>query len=280
MTSDLETVLLRVFVTSARAGSISRAAKVLGQSQPALSQQLRKLERSVGQPLLHRAATGVVLTTAGERLMPYAERILSLSAQARTATGQALSGRCGVGLIEDLMPGRLSQALADFARLNPDARLELISLPGPAMREAFTTGRVQLALCDTSYFLEPPRWTVRLPLVWAAGPGFDPKSDPLPLVMFSQPCNWRAPVLDALEQAGREWHVTFESTALSGVQAAVHAGLGVAPLLPANLEPGLTCPAPDGLPTLPDVELGLVRRPGTEGDPLVDVVEGLLRSVI
>lgn len=89
----LETSLLWMFVSCARSGSISRAAAALGYSQPALSQQLRRLERSVGQPLLHRTATGVSLTRAGEALLPYAERILALSAQALTAAGQTVTGR-------------------------------------------------------------------------------------------------------------------------------------------------------------------------------------------
>lgn len=277
MGHDLETALLRAFLTAARAGSISRAATALGRSQPTLSLQLRKLERLVGEPLLHRAATGVVLTKAGETLLPYAERILTLSAQARQAPRQALTGHCGVGLIEDLAAAPLSQALADFGRIHPGATLELVSVPGPAMRGAFTTGRVHLALCDPSYLPEPPRWTVRLPLAWAAGPGIDVDIDPLPLVLFSQPCRWRPPLLNALEAAGRTWRIAFESTSLAGVKAAVRAGLGVAALLPANLDPST---AVAGLPDLPDVEVGLVRRSGTEGDPLIDAVEAVLRHLV
>jgi DNA-binding transcriptional LysR family regulator len=276
MATDLETALLRAFLTAARAGSISRAAVALGHSQPALSQQLRKLERAVGQPLLHRTTSGVAPTRAGEMLLPYAERILALSAQALQAPRQALSGHCGVGLIEDLAVAPLPQALAEFSRVHPDASLELVSVPGPAMREAFTSGRVHLALCDTSYLPEPPRWTVRLPLAWAGGPGIDPDVDPVPLILFSQPCQWRGLLLDALHDAGRTWRVVFESTTLAGVKAGVRAGVGVAALLPANLDPGT---ALSGLPSLPDVELGLVRRSGTEGDPLVDAVEAVLRGL-
>lgn len=276
MASDLETALLRAFLTAARAGSISRAAAALGHSQPALSQQLRKLERAVGEPLLHRTATGVALTRAGETLLPYAERILALSAQALRAPREALTGHCGVGLIEDLAVAPLPQALADFGRVHPGATIELISAPGPGMREAFTTGRLHLALCDPSYLPEPPRWTVRLPLAWVAGPGIDVGIDPLPLVLFSQPCRWRAPLLDALDAAGRTWRIVFESTSLAGVRAAVRAGLGVTALLPANLDAGETVA---GLPDLPDVELGLVRRSGTEGDSLVDAVEAVLRQL-
>src|ERR1044071_7853691 len=108
MVRDLETALLRSFVTAVRAGSISRAATALGQTQPALSQQLRKLESTVGGPLLHRSPSGVRPTRAGEELLPYAERILSLSAQALSETGRALTGHCGVGLLEDLAASRLA----------------------------------------------------------------------------------------------------------------------------------------------------------------------------
>ncbi|MDF3299445.1 LysR substrate-binding domain-containing protein [Streptomyces tropicalis] len=277
MTTDLETALLRAFVTSVKAGSISRAATALGHSQPALSQQLRRLERVVGQPLLHRAATGVSLTTTGEALMPYAERILALSSQALQVSRSTLDGHCGVGLLEDLATPVLTSALAEFTHFHPDITLELVSLPGPAMREAFVSGRVDLALCDPAYLPEPSRWTARMPLVWAQGPGIDIAADPLPLVLFSQPCRWRDPVLQTLERSGRRWRVVFESTSLAGVQAAVRAGLGVSALLPPNLEPGTVAPS---LPELPEVEFGLVRSSATEGDRLVDAVETLLRRLV
>ena len=279
MAADLETILLRAFVTAARAGSISRAAAALGHTQPALSQQLRKLERTIGHPLLHRTSTGVSPTPAGEALLPYAERILALSAQALADARRNLAGHCGIGLIEDLATARLPQVLADFARLHPGTTLELMTLPGPAMAAAFTAGRIHFALCDTAYLSVPPRWTVRLPLVWAVGPGFDQTLDPLPLVLFAQPCRWRAMVLDTLERAGRSWRIAFESTGLAGVQAAARAGLGAAAMMPANLDTGLTA-STVGLPPLPDVELGLVRRPGTDGDPLLDAVEALLRRLV
>ncbi|WP_328940588.1 LysR family transcriptional regulator [Streptomyces sp. NBC_00250] len=277
MGSDLDMAQLRVFVSCTRSGSISRAATALGHSQPALSQQLRRLERTVGQPLLHRAATGVTLTKAGEALLPYAERILALSTQALGATGPAIQGHCGVGLLEDLTTAPLPQALADFTRMNPRATLELISGPGPVLREAYGQGRIHLALCDPSYLPEPPRWTVRLPMTWAAAPSLDTTLDPLPLVLFSQPCRWRQPLLDSLEAAGRGWRTAFESTNVPGVRAAVRAGLGAAALLPATVEPGT---AVHGLPALPDVELGLIRRPGTEGDTLVDAVEAVLKRLV
>jgi DNA-binding transcriptional LysR family regulator len=280
MAPDLETALLRSFVTAVRAGSISRAAAALGRTQPALSQQLRKLERAVGSPLLHRAPSGVSPTRAGEELLPYAERILALSAQALAETGRALTGHCGVGLLEDLAASRLSQALADLARLHPGATLEVLSLSTAAMREAYDTDRVQLVLDEVPDLPWPPRWTVRLPLVWAVGQGVATDADPLPVVLFSNTCAWRTAVLETMEGTGRRWRVAFESNSLAGVLAALRAGLGVAALLPANLEPAMACHDAAALPALPDVELGLARHPGTEGDALIDAVETALRRMI
>lgn len=280
MARDLETALLRSFLTAVRAGSISRAATALGQTQPALSQQLRKLESIVGRPLLNRSPSGVTPTGAGEELMSYAERILSLSAQALAESGRALTGHCGVGLLEDLAASHLSQALADLARLHPGATLEVLSFSSTAMREVYDAGRVQLVLDAVPDVPAPPRWTVRRPLVWGMGQGVDLAADPLPVVLFSSPCSWRTSVLEALEGTDRRWRVAFESSSLVGVLAAVRAGLGVAALMPANLDPVMVCHDADGLPTLPDVELGLARHPRTVGDPLIDAVETALRRTI
>jgi DNA-binding transcriptional LysR family regulator len=280
MAKDLEIALLRSFVTAVRAGSISRAATALGHTQPALSQQLRRLEGVVGRPLLYRSASGVLPTRAGEELLPYAERLLSLSAQALSETGRALTGHCGVALLEDLAASQLPQALADLARLHPGATLEVLSITTAAIRDAYDAGRVHLVLDEAVDVPGPPRWTVRRPLVWAIGQGVDVAADPLPVVLFSNTCAWRTAVVETLDRADRRWRVAFESNSLVGVLAALRAGLGVAALMPVNVEPAMAFHDLDALPALPDVELGLARHPRTEGDPLIDAVENALRRTI
>ncbi|MGQ5263795.1 LysR substrate-binding domain-containing protein [Micromonospora sp. ZYX-F-536] len=183
-------------------------------------------------------------------------------------------------MLEDLAAAQLPQALADLARLHPGATLEVLSVSNAAMREAYDAGRVQLVLDAVPDIPAPPRWTVRRPLVWAVGHGVDVTVDPLPVVLFSNPCFWRTSVLESLEGAGRRWRVAFESNSLVGVLAAVRAGLGVAAVMPANLEPVMACHDADALPVLPDVELGLARHPRTEGDPLIDAVETALRRMV
>ena len=72
---------LRLLVTVAERGSFTQAAEALHISQPAVSAQVRELERRYGQPLLERQARGVRLTEAGRLAVSYAERILGLTTE-------------------------------------------------------------------------------------------------------------------------------------------------------------------------------------------------------
>jgi DNA-binding transcriptional LysR family regulator len=67
---------LRYFVAVARAGNFTRAAEQEGVTQPALSQQVQKLEVSLGVQLFERRGRSVRLTRAGERLLPQARWLL------------------------------------------------------------------------------------------------------------------------------------------------------------------------------------------------------------
>ena len=68
---------LRYFVATAESGSVSRAAERCFVAQPSLSQQLKKLEQSLGTTLFDRLGRGLVLTDAGRALLPRARRILA-----------------------------------------------------------------------------------------------------------------------------------------------------------------------------------------------------------
>ena len=282
MAIDIDTGLLRGFLASARLGSISRAALALGRTQPALSQQLRRLEDILGEAVLERRANGVALTAAGAALLPYAERILALSGEALAGAPRGrLAGRCSVGVLEDFTGNALPAAFADFGRLHPETTLELVSLNGRATRAALEDGRVQLALCEADYLDPPLRWSKRLPLLWAASETFDTNLDPLPLLMFPEPCRWRSLILAALGAAGRRWRIAFESGSLIAVSAAARAGLGVTALLPVTMGYGIVTPALfPPLPPLPEIEIGLARRPDSENNPLTDAVEALLKQLL
>jgi DNA-binding transcriptional LysR family regulator len=74
---------IQVFVASAETGSFSKAARRLHLSQPAVSQQIRSLERYLRTKLFRRTSRGVTLTNAGKALLPMARELLSLSHRIR-----------------------------------------------------------------------------------------------------------------------------------------------------------------------------------------------------
>src|ERR1700692_1495728 len=78
---DLE--LLRSFVSVVDAGGFTRAGERVHRTQSTVSQQIKRLEDDVGQPLLNRSGKDVTPTEAGERLLSYARRLLSLAEEAR-----------------------------------------------------------------------------------------------------------------------------------------------------------------------------------------------------
>src|SRR5260370_5250135 len=78
---DLE--LLRSFVSVVDSGGFTRAGERVHRTQSTVSQQIKRLEEDVGQPLLNRTAKDVTPTEAGERLLSYARRLLALAGEAR-----------------------------------------------------------------------------------------------------------------------------------------------------------------------------------------------------
>lgn len=89
---------LRGFVTVARTGSFTRAAEELLLSQPALSLQVKALEKSVGEPLFERQGRRLLLTPAGHVMLKRAEQILGLVQQAGEEV-QSLKGLTGGRLV-------------------------------------------------------------------------------------------------------------------------------------------------------------------------------------
>lgn len=275
---------LRCFVASVRAGSMTRGAAALGTSQPALSKRIQRLERLVRKPVLLRDRRGTTPTAAGEVLLAYAERLLAIHDEARSTTRSGAAptpGRRTLGLLEDLAITSLPTTLADFGALHPEVDLEVVVGTAAALRRLAERGRLDLALGDPTVMPEAAvRWKRQVDLVWSFTSNLDTSQDPLPLVLFSRPCRWRQPLLDALNHHGRQWRIAFQSTSVHAVQAAIGAGIGVGALLPTNA-PRLPRPAElAGLPPAPTVEIAVSRRAGTEHDAAVSSLEALLvRSV-
>ena len=123
---------LRVFLAIARAGQILGAAKKLGLDQATASRRLSALENDLGATLFQRHTTGVVVTPAGERLLPIAERMESEAMAAQSLIGQsdvALSGTVRIGAPDGFGNFFLAPLLAEMADTHPELRIQLVPIP-------------------------------------------------------------------------------------------------------------------------------------------------------
>ncbi len=116
---------LQVFLAVAREQSFSRAAEKMFRTQPAVSIVIRKLEESVGQPLVIRGARQIKLTDAGELLRDYAERLLNLRGEITKGMEDLKSlgrGELRLGVNESAIHALLP-VLARYHKLYPGVRL-------------------------------------------------------------------------------------------------------------------------------------------------------------
>ena len=265
ITFDLD--VLRSFVLGVDLGSFAKAADRLGRSTSAVSAQLKKLEDQIGAPILRKAGRGMVPTAAGETLLGYARRLMELNDEAAAAVrGVDLEGSVSLGMQEDFGEHILTEVLGRFARAHPKIRISASVARNSELLDQLARGRYDLALTWDAGVTTPHAQAIgRLPMRWIGSPDHPPLpptlQDPLPLVVFDAPCLMRSAALAALEHAGIPWRVAFTSPSLSGIWAAVAAGLGVTVRteigLPAQLRAfEQEMPA---LPRLPMVGLSLHR---------------------
>ena len=228
----LDLDLLRTYVAVVDAGGFTRAGSRVHRTQSTISQQIRKLEEDLGQRLLDRLGGSVTPTEEGEKLLFYARRLLTLSAEARAALNEPGSQTVvRLGIPEDFAGRPLTDLLSGFANSYPHIRLDTTSGWSSALRRLLDADELDLSLVkrDVGDGRCLARWPERL--IWVAGWKLDLDIDPLPLALFPQGCIYRQRAVGGIEGLGRRWRVAYVGQGLAGVQAAVASGLGVG-LLP------------------------------------------------
>jgi LysR family nitrogen assimilation transcriptional regulator len=244
---------LRYFVTIVDAGSFSRAAHVAHVAQPALSQQIADLEALLGVTLLQRSARGVRATAAGERLYAEARAILRRVEhlpEIVRGQGEDIEGSVRIGMSSTLAAVLGGPIMAACRAALPKVQLKVSSAASVQLAACIREQTLDLAvlfedkpLCSG---VRIPLFRQRLHLVRRASesPGhgtirFDELAE-VPLVLPELPNVTRIALDRAFAQAGLVPHVAAETDLVTGMFAAVQAGVGdaVLPLGAAEQLPG------------------------------------------
>jgi DNA-binding transcriptional LysR family regulator len=150
---------LAYFVAIAEERNFTRAAERIPIAQPAISQQIRRLEAELGERLFLRDRRGIRLTPAGEALLPHARTALQAAEGGREAVaalGGLLTGRLTVGLVHPLPDRRFPRLLGAFHRTYPRIELTLLEDQTDALLAALAAGELHAALVGLGRYDRPP----------------------------------------------------------------------------------------------------------------------------
>ncbi len=261
----LDLVLLRTFTGVVETGGFTAAAERLYLAQSTVSAHMARLEHIIGCQLLQRGRRQAAPTPAGERLLAHARQMLRQNAMAwQDVLDQRLDGVVRLGVPDDYVV-YLPEALAAFEARFPGVALEVRCGLSVDLVSEVRSGALDLAVVTRQPKSPGGEVLRREPLVWAGPPDHQAHHrSPLPLALSREGvCVFRDSALAALDAAGLSWRVAYTSASLSGLRAAVRAGLAITVVTPSMLGPELRVIGPEeGLPELPAIEVALHRSPG------------------
>jgi LysR family transcriptional regulator, transcription activator of glutamate synthase operon len=235
---------LRYLVALAEELNFTRAAASEHVAQPALSQQIRRLEEELGLALVERTTRHVALTEAGSLLVVRARRILGEVEAAQTeleAVRGVYTGHVTIGAMHTMGPVDVSLALAVFHERHPDVGLTVREQSSEEMAEMLRVDQLDLAFLSVTERIEShglglqqlvsEELVVLVPLDHALGERRQIRMAELAgerFISFRDGARLRELLVAAGRGAGFEPRVTLESNETQRIRRLVARGLGVA----------------------------------------------------
>ena len=223
---------LKIFLAVAKQGSISRAAEELHYVQSNVTARIKQLEERLGTSLLHRKSKGVCLTSSGQRLLDYAERIILLTNEAQNAVSEQTEpqGQLLIGSMETTAAVRLPSLLADYHRRYPQVELNLLTAPSETSLKRLLDFQVEAALVagEIGHRSLVAEKAFEEELVIIAPHGSAPlETENLKILVFRAGCSYRAQLENWLRQIGRQPYQIVEFGSIEGIVGCVAAGMGI-----------------------------------------------------
>jgi DNA-binding transcriptional LysR family regulator len=262
----LDPRLLVTFVHAAHSGSLSSTAVQLGRTQSAVTMQMKRLEETLGQTLLHRSGTGVRLTGSGERFLALAERILSLHDEATGMFSRDMvRGSIIFGSPEDYLVGFFPSLLRSFGIKYPDVEVKVVAAPTVELKRLLQARKIDIALISTPNPRDVESVVRTEQLVWVGNkPSLEQLNfgDTLPLALpASNNMDYKA-AREAMDREKLRYHISYASNSLAGLIAVARSGLAISVMTQCAVPPDL-CILNAPLPKLPHIGI-LIAGPDGE----------------
>ena len=224
----LDPELLKAFVAVADSRSFTRAASHANRTQSAVSMQIKRLEERLGVELFNRTKANVDLSAAGEGLLGYARRILTLNDEAvGKLRERKIEGVVRLGVMDDygtlIVPPLLASFVACYPLVHVEMETGLTSSMPSRLGNAY-----DLVIAMHPEGSGEGEFLRREQAAWATG-AFHPveQQSPLPLALYPQGCLFRKWAIEALDAVKRPWRLAFVSQSLAAVEAVAAQGLAV-----------------------------------------------------
>jgi DNA-binding transcriptional LysR family regulator len=273
---------LRAFIALAETGTLGGAGDTIGRTASAISLQITLLERELGRRLFDRSARGMSLSEAGKVLLQHAKILMQAEAQAIAALRDApLLGELRFGMPQDFASSRLARTLDRFRRDHPGVRVLAFIERNRVIASLARKGDLDLALLIARRSASRALLSQRRSSHWYASARFKwQRHRPLPLVLLEEPCVYREDAIGALEREGIAWEVSFSTSNVSAMWAAVAAGVGVTARMDLGA-PRHAVPVDEtlALPALPETVLSLV-SPRSGASSCTDALAALVGQAL
>ncbi len=280
MPRNIDMTALRSFVAVAEAGGVTKAAGILNLTQSAVSMQLKRLEASLDMGLFDRSGRGIALSPAGEQLLSYARRILSLNDEVYARlTARQFEGEVVLGVPHDVVYPAIPQVLQQFARDYPRVRVQRLSSFTRRLKDQFARGEADIILTTEDDVGAGGEALVTRPLIWVGAPGGQAwRGRPLRLA-YERDCIFRSGVQRRLDEAGIAWEMAVESNSSRTIEATVSADLAVHTMIEGSEPRHFERIAHGGtLPDLRMVNVNLYANDLGDGPVIADLVTLIRRA--
>ncbi|MEU9336955.1 transposase [Streptomyces sp. NPDC048290] len=267
-------IALRSLVAVADEGGFRRAAESLTLSQSAVSQHVRRLEKTLGRPVVERSGRATRFTPAGRLLLDEARGILAAHDEAARRLLGAEPTTVVIGSAEHVADQILPRVTEAVQRTLPSCQVRFRIDRSARLVAAVDRRSVDVAVYVTEAVAVDGTPVGGLPLKWYAAPGWSPPPAPapVPLAAIEEPCAVRRQALDVLSAHAIPASVICEAGYLTGVLEATRAGLGVA-LLAATARGYDGLVEYPALPRSPAIRMSAHARPGAAPAMVRDVVD-------